>query len=196
MKEFTCSMCGKTKPVQTSGGTGYGRDRQGKVFCYDCAADLDKKEMRTHGSITLYLTGDSKGVMRVSNWPGTLVFPALNVTVSRASAYGGYINRVDADFVFEGRIWHCIQKGNMDLCRCRKTKAQWVPTNYGGYKRRVRANPGRKSLREFIREHRQELDELIQRAAPGAPRSDGEREMWVRNDEGLYRWARSEGVRL
>jgi hypothetical protein len=62
--------------------------------------------------------------------------------------------------------------------------------------RAPRQNPYRISLREFLREHREELDEAIQRVAPGAPRNDYEREMWVRNDEGLYNWARSEGVRL
>jgi hypothetical protein len=61
---------------------------------------------------------------------------------------------------------------------------------------RLRRNPYRKSLREFLREHREELDEAIQRVAPGAPRNDYERELWIHNDEGLYRWARSEGVRL
>ncbi len=51
-------------------------------------------------------------------------------------------------------------------------------------------------MRDFIREHRDELDEFIQSAAPGAPQNDNERELWVCNDEGLYHWARSEGVRV
>ena len=52
------------------------------------------------------------------------------------------------------------------------------------------------SLRQFIKEHREELDELIQNASPGAPKNDSEREMWILNDEGLYHWARSSGVNI
>ena len=54
------------------------------------------------------------------------------------------------------------------------------------------------TLREFVRQHRQELDECIARALdmPHNPRpNDEERRMWVLNDEGLYLWARSEGVK-
>ena len=51
------------------------------------------------------------------------------------------------------------------------------------------------SLREWIRQNRAELDQYIQRESPGAPRNDHERRLWVLNDEGLYMWAKSEGVR-
>lgn len=52
----------------------------------------------------------------------------------------------------------------------------------------------KKSLRQWIRENRQQLDEAIQRACPGAARNDDERRLWVLNDEGFYLWARGEGV--
>ena len=55
------------------------------------------------------------------------------------------------------------------------------------------------SIREFIKEHRAELDECIARAIgqDTNPRAnDEERRLWVLNDEGLYNWARSEGVRI
>ena len=52
------------------------------------------------------------------------------------------------------------------------------------------------TLQEFIKQHRQELDEVIQNVAPGAPKSDNERRLWILNDEGLYNWARSEGVKV
>lgn len=57
----------------------------------------------------------------------------------------------------------------------------------------------RKSMREFIKENRAELDSCIARAigADKNPRAnDTERELWIRNDESLYNWARSEGVRV
>ena len=49
-----------------------------------------------------------------------------------------------------------------------------------------------KSLREFIREHREEIDN----ATKSSYHNDEERRQWVLNDEGLYQWARSEGVKI
>lgn len=56
----------------------------------------------------------------------------------------------------------------------------------------------RKSIRSFIREHREELDAAIRRALkrPDFRLNDEERRMWILNDEGLYNWARSEGVNV
>ena len=72
-------------------------------------------------------------------------------------------------------------------------------------------------LRDFIRQHRAELDEIITRAAQFVPKTatcycpkngtdhyhddqprinDEERRQWIMSDEGLYRWARSEGVKI
>ncbi len=55
------------------------------------------------------------------------------------------------------------------------------------------------TLTEFIRGNRAELDVTIARALrlnynPLA--NDEERRLWVLNDESLYRWARSEGVKI
>ena len=52
------------------------------------------------------------------------------------------------------------------------------------------------SLRDFIRTNKAELDAAINRACPGVRLNNNEREMWIMNDEGLYNWARSEGVRI
>ncbi len=72
------------------------------------------------------------------------------------------------------------------------------------------------TMRDFIRQHRDELDQAINSARGHVPRTascycpksgtdhhhdqpglnDDERKEWVLNDEGLYRWARSEGVRI
>ena len=52
--------------------------------------------------------------------------------------------------------------------------------------------------REFIREHRTEISDMVANAFGEncRPTNDGEREDWLLNDEGLYNWARSEGVNL
>jgi len=73
------------------------------------------------------------------------------------------------------------------------------------------------TLREFIRQNRTELDDLINRALNYVPRqascnchnsgtdhyhsekqnlNDKERRLWILNDEGLYKWARSCGVKI
>ncbi len=70
------------------------------------------------------------------------------------------------------------------------------------------------TMREFIEDNRAEIDKAIDRAVGQVPRTagcycpksgtdhfhqpesrdDDEREQWIENDEGLYDWARSEGV--
>jgi hypothetical protein len=51
-------------------------------------------------------------------------------------------------------------------------------------------------LQEFIDNNRAELDRCIRSALdrPNFDLDDDERENWVLNDEGLYRWARAEGA--
>jgi len=52
------------------------------------------------------------------------------------------------------------------------------------------------TLKQFIKENRQELDKCIQRVCLGTAMTDKERRLWILNDEGLYNWARSEGVKI
>ena len=48
------------------------------------------------------------------------------------------------------------------------------------------------TLQQFIKENRQEIDNCTK----SPYKNDTERRNWVLNDEGLYNWARSEGVRI
>jgi heterodisulfide reductase subunit B len=52
------------------------------------------------------------------------------------------------------------------------------------------------TLKDFIKENKEELDRCIRRACPNCRLNYDERRLWILNDEGLYRWARSEGVRV
>lgn len=53
------------------------------------------------------------------------------------------------------------------------------------------------TLREFIRQNRDELDSAIHAALGSRVKlNNDDREEWILNDEGLYRWARSEGVNV
>lgn len=54
----------------------------------------------------------------------------------------------------------------------------------------------KKSLREWIKENRTEIDECIKRVCPNCRLDDNERRLWILNDEGLYNWARSERVNI
>ena len=46
------------------------------------------------------------------------------------------------------------------------------------------------TMKDFIKNNRKEITE-----ATGAT-NDEDRRLWILNDEGLYNWARSEGVRI
>lgn len=53
------------------------------------------------------------------------------------------------------------------------------------------------SMRDFIRQNREALDAAIRGACPNVGSlNDDDRREWIANDEGLYQWARSEGVRV
>lgn len=124
---FTCSVCGETKPVQTSGGTGYGRDKQDRLGCYQCCGVQDKARMLRDGKTTMYLTYSvSPGTFnvlsgQVSNWPGTLKFP---VHVVHRSHHNLARYRYDFWFTCEGQTWHGYQVGdNTQIAHCRRTKA-------------------------------------------------------------------------
>ena len=52
------------------------------------------------------------------------------------------------------------------------------------------------TMRDFIKENKAEIDAGIRRVVPDARLNDAERRLWIQNDEGLYNWARSEGVRI
>lgn len=48
------------------------------------------------------------------------------------------------------------------------------------------------TLKDFIKKYRKEIDEYTQ----SQYKNDEEREQWILNDEGLYNWAKSEGVKI
>lgn len=53
------------------------------------------------------------------------------------------------------------------------------------------------TIREFIKHHRTEIDQVIKSKVPNCRQiNDEERRKWILNDEGLYLWARREGVQI
>ena len=54
----------------------------------------------------------------------------------------------------------------------------------------------KKSLRQWIRKNRKNLDSAIREILPYAHLNDEFRRIWVLNDEGLYLWAKSQNVNM
>jgi len=142
---FLCGDCGEVKPVQTSGGTGYGYIGEGdseRPICYVCCGKRDLADMIETGRATLYLTCEpaSKACLngrpytpatinrgagrrttgRVSNWAGSLLFACHTQTGRHNIAgvrYDCWFNGPD------GFRWHGVTYGdNTQICHCRRTK--------------------------------------------------------------------------
>ena len=92
---FTCAVCAQPKPVQREGGTGYGRDAEGRTVCYACCGELDRKAVRdakpgAFGAVAFYATDDGR---KVANWPGSLTAHARATPWIRGGAFGGIRQR-------------------------------------------------------------------------------------------------------
>ena len=52
------------------------------------------------------------------------------------------------------------------------------------------------NMRNFIKNNKTELTQCIKNVCPNCKITNEEIKNWINNDEGLYNWARSEGVRI
>lgn len=111
--------CGHAPTVTDGPGTGYGTDLHGKTFCYACAGERDKQNLRDSDRATLYVSKDSTGQWQVTNWPGSLKIPIYRVKSGRHNIAR---TRLDTWFSFEGSAWHGVNIGDNDILRCRKLK--------------------------------------------------------------------------
>jgi hypothetical protein len=127
-----CLMCKKEIVSLTGdGGTGYGMDKQGNKICYSCCAEVDRQTMRSQGKISLYLVKTEKKspvsngspfwMPEITNWPGTLRIPVLDVRTGRHNLAG---KRYDVHFIFEEKKWHGVTYGdNTQICHCKVLKS-------------------------------------------------------------------------
>jgi hypothetical protein len=117
--------CGHTASPVTMGGTGYGEAPDGKRYCYTCCGARDYADMIAEGKAVLYLQGNAADGYALVNWPNTLRFPVKSYS-SHPRGGGMGAQRTDAWFNGpDGHVWHAINRGDMQLARCRRTRRRW-----------------------------------------------------------------------
>lgn len=118
--------CGHFPTPVDSGGTGYSVNVvSGKKSCYLCSALRELHDMRNASEderIPLYLDESSPRGAHVTNWTGLIRFKTISY--ARSSRGGGFGSpRVDVEFIGpDGFVWHGINRGDMQLCRVKRTK--------------------------------------------------------------------------
>lgn len=116
--EFTCTVCGLHKTHDDDFTTGYGRDNDDNIVCFDCCGKQDAKELKElqpNQKFYLYLNTKEK---TLSNWPGTL---KINVNHIRVGNHNIARHRYDTWFTFEGNSYHAVQYGdNTQIAHVRK----------------------------------------------------------------------------
>lgn len=111
--------CGHmSTPTQLT--VGYGIDADGKRHCYACCAVRDRAQMEEAGKATLYLVEERGKRPEITNWPGSLRFPAGPVRKGRHNIAG---TRYDTWFDGPGGTWHAVQYGeNTQIAHCKRVK--------------------------------------------------------------------------
>ncbi len=117
-----CSKCGKEIVKPEHVGTGYGRDKDNNIICYECCGKIDADQLENlpiGGRMMLYLVKRDDGLYYVTNWPGTL---KIKCTVRK-----GYHNiagtRYDVWFTFNGKHFYGVTYGdNTEICHVKRIK--------------------------------------------------------------------------
>lgn len=106
----------------SSGGVGYGTDKDGHTFCYTCCADNDRAQMDTNGRATLHLVKRDH-MYTVTNWPGSLEYRVIDYRTSWHNM-AGKDGRTDVWFYDHAhKLWHGYQIGHFtQICHCKRIK--------------------------------------------------------------------------
>jgi hypothetical protein len=97
----------------------YGRDSGGRRWCYACCGLRDVRRMTRTGRAVLYLTKQN-GAHVVTNWPGSLKFPA---SYCKAGRHNMARTRTDAWFTGpNGTRWHGVNIGDNEILHCKRIK--------------------------------------------------------------------------
>lgn len=111
--------CGHPESEHNAITRGYGTDKDGKKYCYQCCADQDRQEMIDTGkTYALYLSGN-----KITNWPRSLVFEPYRVKEWKQPGFYTYYPVRLAHFIGpDGRQWSIKVMGNMDCGRAKRLK--------------------------------------------------------------------------
>lgn len=116
METFKCCLCGLTKEVPTSGGTGYATNpsKPEEKTCYDCMGKLDLCDLtnaKVGDTFMHYLTKKKDGNYEVINWPGT-----LRIDVEKYTVTGHQRKRYNTVFRIAGKTFKGITYGDDNQC--------------------------------------------------------------------------------
>jgi hypothetical protein len=131
----TCVDCGATfKPEKYT--TGYAEDREGKRYCYDCAAKHELADLESTGRGFVYVNAQTvKATKRgrtfdmtthidaLTTWPGRILTERVQITNEWRSNFGD--RRVAFRAVINGKLWSGIYYADAgDYARIRMLRKQ------------------------------------------------------------------------
>ena len=114
-KEKIICDCGHIESECSDFTRGYGKDKDGKTFCYDCCHKNDLEEMKTAQKFTAYMSQDGRQLV---NWPGRVLG---RVSVGNRHPWSRerfYISVVDV----HGQKWHGVGAAGMWASIIKNTK--------------------------------------------------------------------------
>lgn len=125
---FECSECWHHKPVKSNGGTGYGFDSSGRLYCYECCAKRDREEMKDQSKpFSAYVNGKGD---RVTSWAGGELGKIFAYAESRTGWNRGTIARFHV-LDCNGNWWQGRGPGRGMYCTLRAMKKPAYAKSWG-----------------------------------------------------------------
>jgi hypothetical protein len=165
----------------------------------DFLEQYDKDTRKQIGAAIVAHGGDPRMVGRALNWaslgewgmtgPRAVVWGILSTASAAAATYHGYKRNESIGWA----LWWGLCGALFPVV----TPAIALAQGFGKEKDSGGGTAGLGlPMRTFLQENRAALNAYIETQCPECPINARERELWVRNDERLYRWARREGVNV
>jgi len=119
MEERMILDCGHPESEHSEFTRGYGKDKDGKTYCYKCCLKMDKDSMRETGKCFAYHT-EKNGKAVISTWPGLVISDKVFVLNNSKDNFGG--ERTYLRFLFEDEVWSGFSMGVGAYLRAKRTK--------------------------------------------------------------------------
>ena len=112
--------CGHPESAHSESTRGYGKDADGRTYCYDCCQQRDQEYMQREGRVTAYLSGDGT---QITGWPG---FVLATVTAEWETSAGGFCRQTQITRVRardgQGQAWYGRGLGRGMCVQLRRAK--------------------------------------------------------------------------